>query len=76
MFCFWDLLYLSVGKRSLLHAPRIKTKTTAELPLKKEQQAAEKTNFCICCFYKLGLVVIVSLQGKDVLEFMRISEIF
>ena len=42
---FWDLLYSAVGNSSFSHAPRKKIRTTAEIPLKKRQQAAEKTKF-------------------------------
>ena len=42
---FWDLVYSAVGNSSLSHPPRSKIRTTAEIPLKKGQQAAEKTKY-------------------------------
>ena len=68
---FWDLLYSAVGNSSLSHAPRSKIRTTAEIPLKKGQQAAEKTTFLrvLCCFCKLSSVATVRLQRKDIVKF-------
>ena len=53
------LYILFLENCSLSLDPRSKTKTTAEILLKKGQQAAEKTNLCIfiCCFCKLSLVI-------------------
>ena len=40
---FLGLLHLAVGERSLSHAPRTKTRTNAELSLKKGQPTEEKS---------------------------------
>ena len=45
MIYLWDLPYSAEGNSLLSHAPRTKLRTTAEIPLKEGQQAAEKTKF-------------------------------
>ena len=67
---FLGLLIFGHGK--LLHSPRSKIRTTADLPLKRDNRQQKRPTFVyfIYCFCNLSLVAVVRLQWKDALTFM------